>query len=130
MSEDISKTIRRNKIIYWIFTLVIILLDVLPAANITSSLAKEGVRHLGFPDYFRLELSIAKIIGGLVLVLPMLPRRFKEWAYAGFGIVYISAFIAHTSVDGLTVQALPSVVALVVLVISYIFYSKVSSANH
>ncbi len=56
--------------------------------------------HLGFPDYFRVELSWAKVIGGALLLTPV-PARLKEWAYAGFAIDLGSALIAHLSVgDG------------------------------
>jgi putative oxidoreductase len=50
---------------------------------------------LGFPNYFRIELSVAKIIGALILLLPQTPARIKEWVYAGFGITMLSAFLAH-----------------------------------
>jgi hypothetical protein len=56
--------------------------------------------HLGFPDYFRVELSWAKLLG-LVLLLAPVPPRLKEWAYAGFAFDLSSAVIAHLSVgDG------------------------------
>ncbi len=56
--------------------------------------------HLGFPDYFRVELSWAKLLGVAVLLLPA-PPRLKEWAYAGFAIDLVSALIAHFAVgDG------------------------------
>ena len=56
--------------------------------------------HLGFPDYFRVELSWAKLLG-LVLLLAPVPPRLKEWAYAGFAFDLGSALIAHLSVgDG------------------------------
>ncbi len=56
--------------------------------------------HLGFPDYFRVELSWAKLLGVAVLLLPG-PPRLKEWAYAGFAIDLVSALIAHFAVgDG------------------------------
>jgi DoxX-like protein len=43
----------------------------------------------------------AKLAGLLVLILPMATPRLKEWAYAGFAIVLVSALIAHLSVgDG------------------------------
>jgi hypothetical protein len=51
--------------------------------------------RLGFPDYFRIELSWAKFAGAVALLLPMAPARLKEWAYAGFAIVLVSAVIAH-----------------------------------
>ena len=50
--------------------------------------------HLGFPDYFRVELSWAKFVGVALLLAPV-PARLKEWAYAGFAIDLASALIAH-----------------------------------
>jgi hypothetical protein len=56
--------------------------------------------HLGFPAYFRVENSWAKILGVLVLLAPV-PPRLKEWAYAGFAIDLGSALLAHLAVgDG------------------------------
>src|SRR3982750_3679512 len=56
--------------------------------------------HLGFPSYFRVELSWAKLVGVLLLLAPV-PPRLKEWAYAGFAINLGSALIAHVAVgDG------------------------------
>ena len=56
--------------------------------------------HLGFPPYFRVELSWAKFLGIALLLAPV-PPRLKEWAYAGFFICLVSALIAHFSVgDG------------------------------
>jgi len=56
--------------------------------------------HLGFPDYFRLELSWAKLLGVALLLAPA-PARLKEWIYAGFAINLASALIAHLAVgDG------------------------------
>ncbi|MDF3072017.1 MAG: hypothetical protein K0R38_7618 [Polyangiaceae bacterium] len=56
--------------------------------------------HLGFPDYFRVELSWAKLIGVALLLAPV-PARLKEWAYAGFAFDLGSAIIAHVAVgDG------------------------------
>src|SRR3981189_1491951 len=60
----------------------------------------EAFAHLGFPAYFRVELSLAKLLGVVLLLAPV-PARLKEWAYAGFAIHLASALIAHLSVgDG------------------------------
>jgi hypothetical protein len=60
----------------------------------------EAFTHLGFPAYFRVELSFAKLLGVALLLAPV-PARLKEWAYAGFAINLGSALIAHLSVgDG------------------------------
>jgi hypothetical protein len=56
--------------------------------------------HLGFPGYFRVEVSWAKLIGVVLLLAPV-PARLKEWAYAGFAIDLGSAIIAHLAMgDG------------------------------
>src|SRR5947209_5540243 len=55
----------------------------------------QDLRMLGFPDYFRIELVTAKVIGATLLLIPQVPLRMKEWIYAGFGIAMVSAIIAH-----------------------------------
>ena len=56
--------------------------------------------HLGFPAFFRVELSWSKYLGVALLLAPV-PTRLKEWAYAGFAITLVSALIAHLSLgDG------------------------------
>jgi hypothetical protein len=56
--------------------------------------------HLGFPDYSRVELAWAKLLGVVLLIAPV-PARLKEWAHAGFAITLASALVAHFSMgDG------------------------------
>jgi hypothetical protein len=38
----------------------------------------EAFTHLGFPDYFRVELSLAKLLDVVLLLAPV-PARLKEW---------------------------------------------------
>jgi hypothetical protein len=79
--------------------------------------------RLGFPDYFRVQLGIAKIVGGMALLAP-LPRWLKEWTYAGFAIDFVSALIAHLAVgDPLRATGLP-LFALTLLLISYVYYHR------
>ena len=116
----------KDKILYWIFTGLIVLSDsVMPAFTFNTDLAKQGITHLGYPDYFRIELTIFKIIGGIVLIFPSIPRRLKEWAYFGFALDFISAFIGHMVVDGFDGQAAFPLVSLVILIFSYIYYHKI-----
>jgi hypothetical protein len=92
-------------------------------AELAIPAAEAAFTHLGIPNYLRIEISLAKIIGTLVLLLPV-PPRLKEWTYAGFAIDLISAVIAHVvSGDGPAVY-MWAVVAAVVLFISYFFYRK------
>jgi len=85
---------------------------------------KAAFVHLGFPSYFRVELAVAKILGSLVLLVPMIPALLKQFAYAGFTITFVSAFVAHTSSgDPMSVAIMP-VIALAILAVSYLFYRK------
>lgn len=57
--------------------------------------------HLGFPEYFRIELASAKFLGLVAVLIPAVSARVKEWAYAGFAFTLVSAIIAHVAVgDG------------------------------
>lgn len=89
---------------------------------------KQAFLHLGFPDFFRIELAIAKLIGVAVLLLP-LAGRIKEWAYAGFAITFISAVVAHLA-GGLPVSTLlMPAIAITLLTVSYVTFHKLKSKH-
>ncbi|MEO8821118.1 MAG: DoxX family protein, partial [Ginsengibacter sp.] len=90
---------KRNKIIYWISTGLIALFELSGAFFMNSQMAIDGMHHLQLPDWFRWEVSIGHIIGGILLIVPV-NKRIKEWVYVAFGIDFISAFIAYLSIDG------------------------------
>ena len=86
---------------FWIFTLLFCLqIGFTAYAQLRLPQVAEMFTHLGFPPYFRVELSWAKLLGVVLLLAPV-PARLKEWAYAGFAITLGSALIAHFSLgDG------------------------------
>src|SRR5438093_3653783 len=85
-------------IVYWIVTALFCLqMSFTAYAQLRLPQVAEVFTHLGFPAYFRVELSWAKLLG-VVLMLAPVPARLKEWAYAGFAINLASALIAHLSV--------------------------------
>jgi hypothetical protein len=86
---------------FWIATAIFCLqMSFTAYAQLRLPQVAQTFAHLGFPDYFRVELSWAKLLGVVLLLAPV-PARLKEWAYAGFAITLGSALIAHLSVgDG------------------------------
>ncbi len=89
---------KAKSIAYWIVTAIFCLqMSFTAYAQLSLPQVAEAFTHLGFPDYFRVELSWAKLIGVLLLLAPV-PARLKEWAYAGFAIDLASALIAHLAV--------------------------------
>ena len=117
-----TKTIR---IIFWTTTIILFLMEgVMPALTSQSELAKEGIRHLGYPQYFGNALVVFKILGVLALIIPSVPGRIKEWAYAGFAFDFIFAAISHTVVDGIGFQSFFPILFLGILALSYTYYHK------
>jgi hypothetical protein len=83
--------------------------------------------HLGFPDYFRVELAWAKLLGVVLLLAPV-PARLKEWAHAGFAITLASALVAHFSMgDGPEVWSWAAVTG-VLWGILYFLWRRVQAA--
>ena len=113
------------KIIFWVATLMIVLFEgVMPALTSQSELAKEGIRHLGYPEYFGMMLTVFKVLGAIALLFNKVPGRIKEWAYAGFAFDFISAFVSIWVVDGFMLMTLLPLFALAILAVSYVFYHK------
>jgi uncharacterized membrane protein YphA (DoxX/SURF4 family) len=52
---------------------------------------------LGYPAYFVTILGAWKLLGGLALLAPRLPR-LKEWAYAGIAFDLTGAAFSHAAV--------------------------------
>ena len=118
---------KRDKIIYWITTgLLTLSLALAGFSYLTAHKAAEAFIHLGFPAYFRVELGIAKIIGALILIVPVVPARIKGWAYVGAFIVFVSAFIAHLSVDSIG-AALQPLFAFCLCGVSDFFFNRINS---
>ncbi|WP_162128488.1 DoxX family protein [Flavobacterium phycosphaerae] len=118
---------KKDKIIFWVATLIIFLFEgVMPAFTSQTEMAKEGLRHLGYPEYFGNALVVFKILGVLVLVIPKAPKNVKEWAYAGFGFDFIFASISYICVEGFNFLAVFPLFFLGILAVSYIYYHKIS----
>ncbi|MFZ6009491.1 MAG: DoxX family protein [Bacteroidota bacterium] len=121
---------KKHKIAFWVSTSIIFLFDtVMPALTSHTQIAIDGIQHLGYPDYFRIQLTVFKVIGGILLIFPKVPARLKEWAYVGFGINFISAFVAHAAVDGIHGQTFFPLVILGILIVSYVSYHKIKAAE-
>jgi len=122
-SSTAPTSTKRVKIIYWVTTALLALFTLVGSFFMNTPMAIEGARHLGLPEWFRWELNIGHIIGGLLLILPV-GKRIKEWAYVALGIDYISALIAHLSIDGPVFSSFTPLITMALLIASYICYHK------
>lgn len=119
------------KIIFWITTSSIFLFEgVMTALTFQTEMAKEGIQHLGYPEHFRITLVVFKILGVIALIIPKIPARVKEWAYAGFAFDFIFASISHATVDGINFQTFFPLIILGILIASYVSYHKLKKQTH
>lgn len=120
---------KRNKAIYWISTLWLAL-GMLATGTLQLFRAKAqgalappgvyGITHLGYPIYFLTILGVWKTLGVVAVLIPKFPL-LKEWAYAGFFFVMTGAAFSHIAVADPMKELVPSVLLLVLTVVSWYF---------
>ena len=123
---------KKYKILFWVTTVFIFLFEgVMSALTSHTQIAREGISNLGYPSYFGTMLMVFKVLGSLALIIPAVPGRVKEWAYAGFGIDFTCAFVSLVAVYGfsqISLLTLP-VVCMIFLVVSYVSYHKLQAVK-
>jgi hypothetical protein len=93
---------KRNKIIYWIATIWLILRNGINRYRTVIKMKQETdmMTHLGYPIYFLTILGTWKLLGAVAVLIPKFPV-LKEWAYAGFFFAMSGAVFSHFAVgDG------------------------------
>ena len=94
---------RTTNIVYWIATIIFAALMIFSAVGGLQP-SKPAIQlihdQLGYPVYFIPFISIAKLIGCAVILIPGLNRSLKEWAYAGLFFDLIGAIYSGIAVSG------------------------------
>ena len=120
---------KRNKIIYWISTIWLALgmlatgtlqLLKVKAEGAVAPPGVYGITHLGYPVYFLTILGIWKILGVVALLIPNFPL-LKEWAYAGFFFAMSGAVFSHIALGDSMNEIFPSLLLLILIVVSWYF---------
>jgi uncharacterized membrane protein YphA (DoxX/SURF4 family) len=106
-----------RKPLYWITTALVALAFVFGGAMDLTHGADmvAGMQHLGYPVYVMTILGVWKVLGGLAILAPRLPR-LKEWAYAGMAFDLTGAAASHASSgDPVSKIAIPLVLLALVV---------------
>src|SRR4051812_4977268 len=124
-----TSTPKTRAIAYWLVTgLFCLQMSFTAYAQLRLPQVADAFTHLGFPSYFRVELSLAKLVGVVLLLAPV-PARLKEWAYAGFAFDLASAIIAHVAVgDGAAAWGWAAG-TLVLWAFSYFFWRRLQATR-
>jgi len=130
MEMEAQRTMTKiNKLIFWISTLWlasgmlatgILQFLKMKAEGSVSPPGAEGIAHLGYPIYFLTILGIWKILGVVALLVPKFPL-VKEWAYAGFFFAMSGAIFSHIAVGDPLKELFPSLLLLILTVVSWYF---------
>jgi uncharacterized membrane protein len=113
---------KTKKTTYWVST--IFLSFGMLAGGIQQMLQIGGyneiVTQLGYPLYLLSILGTWKILGVIAILIPK-KALLKEWAYAGFFFAMSGATISHLAVGQTTIEAMPSIILLLVTIASWYF---------
>lgn len=117
---------KTTKILYWVFTVLFAAFMIFSATS-NVSMHPDAVKlihdQLGYPVYLIPVLGWAKIIGGIVILIPGF-ARIKEWAYAGLMFDLLGATYSMAAI-GLPVSDWGFMTPFIALgVCSYIFHHK------
>ena len=127
-----TKTMRPSRGItigYWIATLLFALqMGFTAYAQLRLPQVAQAFTHLGFPAYFRVELSWLKLAGIVVLLVPV-SSRLKEWAYAGFAFTLGSALVAHLAVGDDATRWSWAAGTAVLWAFSYVLFRKLDGGH-
>jgi DoxX-like family len=119
-------TPKRSKIFFWILTLFVLLPTAgsgIPELFFGGPQATvKTYQLLGYPLYLMKILGFAKIVGAVVILIDR-SRRVSEWAYAGFGIMFLGATASHLLAGDAAHAPIP-LVFFFILAGSYMFWNK------
>ncbi|MED3984224.1 DoxX family protein [Peribacillus simplex] len=117
---------KKIKIIYWIFTGLLVALMVLGSIPDIMSVpdAVALFNHLGYPTYLLPFIGIAKLLGVVAILIPGFPR-IKEWAYAGFVFDLTGAMYSSISVGDPAIGWLLFIIGYILIAGSYIYHHKI-----
>lgn len=119
---------KRDLIIYRIVTAIFSLTTLAAAITyfVQYEMVSEMFSSLGVPTEIIYPLAIAKILGIIAIWLIKSPL-LKKLAFLGFALDLVFAIIAHIRADD--GGAFGPIVPLVLVVISYVFYTKIEKKS-
>ena len=121
-----TMTTKSINLFYWIATIVFAALMIFSAiGGLQPTPEAIQLMHdsLGYPVYFIQFISIAKLIGAIVILIPGL-NRIKEWAYAGLFFDLAGAIYSGIATAGFDPMMLTMLVWILAGILSYYFWHK------
>jgi uncharacterized membrane protein YphA (DoxX/SURF4 family) len=128
--DQIAPASAARRIIYWSLTtlLAFCILSGGVFQLLRARESVEGIVRLGYPAFFVTILGFWKVLGGISILLPGLPR-VKEWAYAGI-VFDLSGAAVSNAVSGMPGwHVVTPLILVAVTILSWIWWPSVRAAK-
>lgn len=120
-------TTKTTNTIYWVSTIIfggLMIFSAVGGIQPTEDAVKLMHDGLGYPVYFIQFISIAKLIGSIVILIPG-SGRLKEWAYAGLFFDLAGAVYSGIASSGKFDPMMLSMLAWILPgIVSYYYWHK------
>jgi len=91
--------------------------------------ALKFISDLGYPIYFILFISYAKVAGAIALLVPRF-ARIKEWAYADLFFDLVGAIVSLIAVHGINASMSFMLLPFVLGTVSYVYSHKMYAISN
>jgi hypothetical protein len=120
-------TTKTNNLVYWISTAIFSALMIFSASGGLQP-TQQAIQlihdNLGYPVYFIQFISVAKLLGAIIILIPG-SSRIKDWAYAGLFFDLAGAIYSGIAVSGkFDPLILTMLIWIVPGILSYYFWLK------
>lgn len=121
-----STTNKKLNIAYWIVVVLFggfMIFSAIPDIMMNPDAVKMIHDDMGYPMYFLKFIGVAKLLGGLAIIIPGFPR-IKEWAYAGLMFDLISATYSFAALGKSPMEWAPMFLFIGLGFAAYALYHK------
>ncbi len=120
---------KKTRILYWVFTVLFtgfMIFSAIPDIMVTDDAVKLVHDFLGYPVYLIAFIGMAKLLGALIILLPV-NARLQEWAYAGLMIDLVGATYSIIAMGATFAQWSFMILPAGVGLLSYIYHHKLNA---
>ncbi|MBL7952364.1 MAG: DoxX family protein [Flavobacteriales bacterium] len=124
---------RKLNIAYWIVNGLFAAFMIFSSLdNVVSGEQSVAFVHdkMGYPVYFIPWIGVAKILGAIAILLPMLPARVKEWAYFGLFMDLATAIYSFIALGEPASGYAPIFIFVAFLIAAYVLHHKRRAAQN
>lgn len=126
-----TTTNKKLNIAYWVVVALFggfMTFSAIPDIMMDADAVKMIHNDMGYPMYFLKYIGVAKVLGGLAILIPGYPR-IKEWAYAGLMFDLISAMYSFIALGLPVSQWIFMFIFIALGFTSYALYHKKYSST-